>query len=153
MTGVRADVSDLAGLDDLYVQIRAQYGTLDIVVANAGVGAGGGLGEITEEAFDSVFGTNVKGVVFTVQKALPLLADPASVILIGSTTSLRPGPGMTLYAASKAASPPPSRSAGSPIRTRSPGPRSSSPPASPASSTAPSCSPTAARPRSDSRRR
>lgn len=103
VTGIRADASSLADLESLYSQIRTQHAALDIVVANAGGGVGGGLGQITEEDYESVFGTNVKGVIFTVQLALPLLATPASVILIGSTTSLRPAPGMTLYAASKAA--------------------------------------------------
>ena len=74
-----------------------------MVVANAGGGVSQPLGEITEAQFDATFGTNVKGVVFTVQKALPLLNDNASIIITGSTTSTRVAPGMSLYAATKAA--------------------------------------------------
>lgn len=107
VTAVRADVSDPNDLDGLFAQIRDTHRALDVVVANAGVGVGAGvesgLGAITEDQYERVFGINVKGVVFTVQKALPLLAEPASVILMGSTTSISPGPGMSLYAASKAA--------------------------------------------------
>jgi NAD(P)-dependent dehydrogenase (short-subunit alcohol dehydrogenase family) len=103
VTGVRADSSRLSDLDALYEQVATQAGHVDIVVANAGGGQGASLEQLTEGQFDSTFGTNVKGVVFTVQKALPLLAPDASVILIGSSSSLRPGPNMSLYAASKAA--------------------------------------------------
>jgi NAD(P)-dependent dehydrogenase (short-subunit alcohol dehydrogenase family) len=101
--GIRTDSADLADLDALYQTIQQRKGRIDVLVANAGGGVAGPLAEVTEEAFDKTFGTNVKGVLFTVQKALPLLAKDASVILTGSTTSLRPGPGLGVYSATKAA--------------------------------------------------
>jgi NAD(P)-dependent dehydrogenase (short-subunit alcohol dehydrogenase family) len=76
---------------------------VDILVANSGGGVPAALGDITEEQVDATFATNVKGVIFTVQKALPLLNENASIILTGSTTSLRVGPGQSIYAATKAA--------------------------------------------------
>ncbi|MEV7096322.1 SDR family oxidoreductase [Amycolatopsis sp. NPDC051045] len=100
---IRADSSSLADLDEVYRAVAERGRGLDVVVANAGGGATQPLGEITEEQFDATFGTNVKGVVFTVQKALPLLNEKASVILTGSTTSTRVAPGMSVYAATKAA--------------------------------------------------
>jgi NAD(P)-dependent dehydrogenase (short-subunit alcohol dehydrogenase family) len=101
--GVRADSSRLADLDALYARIAREQGTIDIVVANAGGGIGAPLGAITEEQFDTTFATNVKGVLFTVQKALPLLGENASVILTGSTTSAKGLPHSSVYAATKAA--------------------------------------------------
>jgi len=101
--GVRADSSRLADLDALYARIAREHGTIDIVVANAGVGIGAPLEAITEEQFDTTFATNVKGVLFTVQKALPLLGENASVILTGSTTSAKGLPHSSVYAATKAA--------------------------------------------------
>jgi NAD(P)-dependent dehydrogenase (short-subunit alcohol dehydrogenase family) len=101
--GVQADSSDLADLDTLFRTVQERHGRLDILVANAGGGVAEALGEITEEGFDSTFGTNVRGVVFTVQKALPLLSRGSSVILTGSTTSVKVQAGMSIYAASKAA--------------------------------------------------
>ena len=83
---VRADVSRLTDLDALFDQVKARHGHIDILVANAGGGEFAALGEITEEHFDNTFNINVKGVLFTVQKALPLLGDGSSVILTGSTT-------------------------------------------------------------------
>jgi NAD(P)-dependent dehydrogenase (short-subunit alcohol dehydrogenase family) len=100
---VRADSSSLADLDMLYRTVRERRGSVDVLVANSGGGIRAALGEITEEQFDATFATNVKGVVFTVQKALPLLNENASIILTGSTTSLRVGPGQSVYAATKAA--------------------------------------------------
>lgn len=100
---IRADSSNLADLDDVYRAVAERGQGLDVVVANSGGGVTQSLGEITEEQFDATFGTNVKGVVFTVQKALPLLNDNASIIITGSTTSTRVAPGMSLYAATKAA--------------------------------------------------
>ena len=100
---IRADASDLAQLDALYDTIRAEYGSLDILVANAGSGIFAPLGSITEEQYDLTFNTNVKGVIFTVQKALPLMGNGGSIILIGSTSSIEPGPGLSIYGASKAA--------------------------------------------------
>ncbi|WP_410676121.1 SDR family NAD(P)-dependent oxidoreductase [Amycolatopsis sp. cmx-4-68] len=101
--GVRCDVGNLAELDALYEVIRQRSGRIDVLVANAGGGEPAALGDYTEEQFDSMFATNVKGAVFGVQKAMPLLSQGASVILIGSSTSQRPGPGMEVYGATKAA--------------------------------------------------
>lgn len=101
--GIRADASDLEQLDRLYGKIRADHGSLDILVASAGGGVIAPLGAITEEQYDSTFDTNVKGVVFTVQKALPLMGAGGLIVLIGSTSSFEPGPGLSIYGASKAA--------------------------------------------------
>jgi len=100
---IRADSAKLADLDEVYRAIAERGRGLDVVVANSGGGVTAPLGEITEEQFDATFGTNVKGVVFTVQKALPLLNEKASIVIIGSTTSTRVAPGMSVYAATKAA--------------------------------------------------
>ncbi len=102
-TGIRADASKLAELDAVYAQIAKQAGRLDILFANAGGGDMQPLGAISEEHFDRIFGTNVRGVVFTVQKALPLLVDGASIILTGSTTSVKGTASFSVYSASKAA--------------------------------------------------
>jgi NAD(P)-dependent dehydrogenase (short-subunit alcohol dehydrogenase family) len=100
---VQADSSNLDDLDALFATVRDQKGSIDVLVANAGGGVAGTLGSITEEGYDATFATNVKGVVFTVQKALPLLATESSVILTGSTTSATGMPGASVYAATKAA--------------------------------------------------
>src|SRR5437667_4993954 len=84
VSAVRGDVSKLGDLDRLFAQIKREKGKLDVVFANAGVAKYAPLGKITEEFFDSIFDINVKGVLFTVQKALPLLADSASIILNAS---------------------------------------------------------------------
>jgi NAD(P)-dependent dehydrogenase (short-subunit alcohol dehydrogenase family) len=84
VTGVQGDVSNLTDLDRLFTEIRDAKGRLDVVFANAGTARYAPLGEITEELYESVFNTNVKGLVFTVQKALPLLSDGASIILNAS---------------------------------------------------------------------
>ncbi|MFD3730301.1 SDR family NAD(P)-dependent oxidoreductase [Streptomyces sp. NPDC058632] len=102
-TGVRTDVSVQTDLDDLYSVVREKAGRIDVLVANAGSAVPQRLGEITEEAIDATFGTNVKGTIFTVQKALPLLSDGASIVVTGSTNALRPGPSLEIYGASKAA--------------------------------------------------
>jgi NAD(P)-dependent dehydrogenase (short-subunit alcohol dehydrogenase family) len=102
-TGVRGDVSRSADLDRLYEVVRQKARHLDIVVANAGFGEHAPLGTVTEEHFDKTFAVNVKGTLFTVQKALPLLRDGASIILIGSISSTRAIAGFSVYAASKAA--------------------------------------------------
>jgi NAD(P)-dependent dehydrogenase (short-subunit alcohol dehydrogenase family) len=102
-TGIRADASVLADLDAVYAQVAKTAGRLDILFANAGGGDMQPLGGITEEHFDRIFGTNVRGVLFTVQKALPLLTDGASVILTGSTTSVLGTASFSVYSASKAA--------------------------------------------------
>ena len=90
-------------LDRLYAEVEAAGRGLDVVVANAGSTRVARLGEITDDDLDALLTTNVKGVVYTVQKALPLLNDGASIILIGSTTADRGRPGLSIYAASKAA--------------------------------------------------
>lgn len=102
-TGVRVDSSQLAQLDQLYEQIRAERGHLDVLFANAGGGSMLPLGAITEEQYDDTFNRNVKGVLFTVQKSLPLLAKGASVILTGSTAGSAGTPAFSVYSASKAA--------------------------------------------------
>ena len=102
-TGIRADASVLADLDKVYAQIAKSTGQLDILFANAGGGDMLPLGAITEEHFDRIFGTNVRGVLFTVQKALPLLTNGASIILTGSTTSVQGTASFSVYSASKAA--------------------------------------------------
>ena len=102
-TGVRGDVAVLSDLDRLYGTIRATHGRLDVLFANAGGGAFVPLEEVTEEHFDRYFGINVKGTLFTVQKALPLMAAGGSVVLNGSMVSVKGVPGFTVYAATKAA--------------------------------------------------
>jgi NAD(P)-dependent dehydrogenase (short-subunit alcohol dehydrogenase family) len=101
--GIRADSSNLADLDGLYDRVRIEKGRIDVLVANAGGGSMLPLGSITEEQYEDTFGRNVKGVLFTVQKALPLLVDGASVILTGSTAAAGGTPAFSVYAASKAA--------------------------------------------------
>jgi NAD(P)-dependent dehydrogenase (short-subunit alcohol dehydrogenase family) len=100
---VPCDVSQAADLDHVMDVIRGDGRQLDAVVANAGLGALSSLADATQEQFDFVFGVNTKGSLLTVQKSLPLLAETASVILLGSTTIYQGGAGMGLYAASKAA--------------------------------------------------
>jgi len=104
VTGVQGDVANLADLDRLYEQVRQQKGHLDIVFANAG-GSNGmvPLDAITEEHFDKVFNINVRGLLFTVQKALPLLRDGSSIILTASTTGSKGAAAFSVYSASKAA--------------------------------------------------
>lgn len=101
--GIVADVSSKVSLDALYERVKAEFGRIDILVANAGGGVHAPLGEITEKQIDDQFATNVKGVVLTVQQALPLLGKGSSVIIIGSTASVDPGPNMSIYGATKAA--------------------------------------------------
>ena len=100
---VLADSSNLGDLDRLYELINREAGRIDILFANAGGGSNLPLGSITEQQYDDTFGRNVKGVLFTVQKALPLLVDGASVILTGSTASIVAMPAFSVYGASKAA--------------------------------------------------
>lgn len=101
--GVRGDVDSLADLDQLYAIVRDEAGKIDVLFANAGHGTFMPLHSITEAHYDSIFSTNVKGTLFTVQKALPLLRDGASVILTGSTTGTTGAPAFSVYSASKAA--------------------------------------------------
>jgi len=103
VTGVRGDVSKLADLDRLFAQIRREKDRLDIVFANAGVAKYGAFGEITEELYDEIFDINVKGLLFTVQKALPLLPDGASIILNASIVASKGLASVSVYSATKAA--------------------------------------------------
>src|SRR5215510_1823233 len=100
---IRNDVSNLADLDRLFEQIKQKEGRLDILFANAGIARYGRLGEITEELFDSIFDTNVKGVLFTVQKALPLMPDGAAIILNSSIVGSKGLSSNSVYSATKAA--------------------------------------------------
>ena len=102
-TGVRSDSTQLDELDALYAQIKEEQGRLDVLFVNAGGGSMLPLGSITEAHYDDTFDRNVKGVLFTVQKALPLLADGASVILTGSTAGSAGTAAFSVYSASKAA--------------------------------------------------
>jgi NAD(P)-dependent dehydrogenase (short-subunit alcohol dehydrogenase family) len=101
--GIQSDVSKLEDLDRLFAEITERSGHLDVVVANAGVGDYAPLGEITEKEYDRTTATNLKGTVFTVQKALPLLPRGSSVTLLSSSAALRGAPGLGIYAATKAA--------------------------------------------------
>src|ERR1700678_4034790 len=103
VTGVQGDVANLSNLDRLYETVKATGRRIDIVFANAGIGEFLALGKITEEHFDKLFDTNVKGTLFTVQKALPLLNDGGSIILNGSVASVKGTPAFGVYGASKAA--------------------------------------------------
>jgi NAD(P)-dependent dehydrogenase (short-subunit alcohol dehydrogenase family) len=103
VTGVQGDVSKLGDLDRLFEQIKTEKGKLDIVFANAGIAKYAPLGSIDEEHFDSIFAANVKGVLFTVQKALPLLPDGASIILNASVVGSKGLPANSVYSATKAA--------------------------------------------------
>ncbi len=102
-TGIQGDVSRVEDLDRIFAVIKAQAGHLDILFANAGGGDMLPLEAITEEHFDRIFNTNVRGTLFTVQKALPLLKDGSSILLTGSTTSVKGTANFSVYSASKAA--------------------------------------------------
>jgi len=101
--GVQGDVSNMADLDKLFATVTEKKGHIDILVANAGWGQLAPLGTITEELYDKTFAINVKGLLFTVQKGLPLLRDGASIILISSIASIKGFPGFSIYTATKAA--------------------------------------------------
>ena len=103
VTAIRGDISTLAELDRLFALIKEQKGQLDILFANAGLGEFAPLGQITEAHFDKTFGINVKGTLFTVQKALPLMPDGAAIVVNGSMVSIKGLPAFGVYAASKAA--------------------------------------------------
>jgi len=103
VTGVQGDVANLKDLDRLYEAVKTGKGHLDIVFANAGVGELVPIGSITEEHFDKTFDVNVKGTLFTVQKALPLLTKGGSIIMNGSIASIKGFPNFTVYSATKAA--------------------------------------------------
>jgi NAD(P)-dependent dehydrogenase (short-subunit alcohol dehydrogenase family) len=101
-TGVRGDVSNAQDLDRLFAQIRDEKGRLDVLFANAGVARYAALGNITEELYDSIFNVNVKGVLFTVQKALPLMPDGGSIILNASVVGSKGLSSNSVYSATKA---------------------------------------------------
>jgi NAD(P)-dependent dehydrogenase (short-subunit alcohol dehydrogenase family) len=103
VTAVQSDVSKMADLDKLYTTVKKQKGKLDIVFANAGTGSFAPLGQISEEHFDKQFGINVKGLLFAVQKALPLLQEGASIVLNASIVSATGSPAFSVYSATKAA--------------------------------------------------
>jgi NAD(P)-dependent dehydrogenase (short-subunit alcohol dehydrogenase family) len=102
-TGVQGDAGNLADLDRLFATVKEEKGHIDVLYANAGVGEFAAMGEVTEEHFDSIVTVNMRGTLFTVQKALPLLKDGASVILTGSIASIKGFPAFGVYNASKAA--------------------------------------------------
>ena len=101
--GVQGDVSNGADLDRLYARIERDHGRLDVVFANAGISEQAVLGDIDEAHFDRLFGINVKGTVFTVQKALPLMAKGSTVVLTGSAAGVKGFPSLSIYSATKAA--------------------------------------------------
>jgi len=101
--GVRGDVSDLADLDRLYDEVRRRKGRIDVLFANAGIAELAPLGSITEAHFDKVFDINVKGLLFTVQKALPLFVDGGSIILNASIVAAKGMEAFSVYSATKAA--------------------------------------------------
>lgn len=100
---ISGSVSDMADLDRLFETVRTERGSLDILFANAGTGELVPLGEITPEHYDRTFDVNVKGLLFTVQKALPLMRSGGSIILTGSSTSVMGTPRFSVYSATKAA--------------------------------------------------
>ena len=103
VTGVQGDVSNLADLDRLYDTVKQQKGRIDVLFANAGIVELAPLGSITESHFDKIFNINVKGLLFTVQKALPLFQDGGSIILTGSIGGSKGYEGSNVYGATKAA--------------------------------------------------
>jgi NAD(P)-dependent dehydrogenase (short-subunit alcohol dehydrogenase family) len=103
VTAVQGDVSNLADLDRLYATVKEQKGKVDVLFANAGMGELAPIGSVTEEQFDKIFAVNVRGLLFSVQKALPLFQDGGSIILNGSIASIKGMPAFGVYAASKAA--------------------------------------------------
>lgn len=101
--GVQGDVSNLDDLDRLYQTVKEQKGKIDILFANAGIGKFGRIGEISEEHFDNIFDVNVRGLLFTVQKALPIFSEGGSIILNASTAASAGFENFSVYSASKAA--------------------------------------------------
>src|SRR3546814_64829 len=98
---VRGSISDPSDLDRLYAEVKAERGTLDVIFANAGTGGVLPLGEITVEQIDDTFDTNVKGTIFTVQKALPLMGKGGSIILTGSSAGTTGAPAFSVYSRSE----------------------------------------------------
>jgi NAD(P)-dependent dehydrogenase (short-subunit alcohol dehydrogenase family) len=103
ITAIQADASSLGDIDRVYAIVKERAGRIDVLFANAGVYELGTFGEITEEHFDKTFNTNVRGLLFTVQKALPLFSAGSSVILTGSIASIKGYPSFSIYDATKAA--------------------------------------------------
>jgi NAD(P)-dependent dehydrogenase (short-subunit alcohol dehydrogenase family) len=103
VTAVQGDVSNLADLDRLYAKVKEQKGQINVLFANAGIIGAASLGEISEEHFDKTFGINVKGLLFTVQKALPLFQDGGSIILNASVAASKGIEATSVYSATKAA--------------------------------------------------
>ena len=103
VTGVQGDVASLADLDRLYAQVAKEKGHIDVLFANAGIGALVPIDQVTEEHFDKIFNVNAKGLLFTVQKALPLMGKGGSILLNASLASIKGTPNMGVYAATKAA--------------------------------------------------
>jgi NAD(P)-dependent dehydrogenase (short-subunit alcohol dehydrogenase family) len=103
VTGVQGDAANLADLDRLYDTVKREKGKIDILFASAGQGELATLSQVTEEHFDKIFGVNVRGTLFTVQKALPLFNDNGSIFLNGSIASIKGFPAFGVYSASKAA--------------------------------------------------
>jgi NAD(P)-dependent dehydrogenase (short-subunit alcohol dehydrogenase family) len=103
VTGVQGDAANLADLDRLYETVKSEKGYIDVLFASAGQGGQEMLGSVTEEQFDATFGLNVRGTLFTVQKALPLFRDGGSIVMNGSIASVKGMPGRSVYGASKAA--------------------------------------------------
>jgi NAD(P)-dependent dehydrogenase (short-subunit alcohol dehydrogenase family) len=103
VTGVQGDISNLDDLDRLFATVQAEKEHVDILFANAGIGGMSPLGAISEDEFDNIFDVNVKGTLFTVQKALPLMRTGGSIILTGSTTGSMGTPAFSVYSATKAA--------------------------------------------------
>lgn len=102
VTGVRADSANLGDLDRLFETVKREKGKIDVLYASAGMGDAAPLGQITEQFFDTTFGLNARGTLFTVQKALPLFNDGGSIFMTGSVAALKGFPGYSVYAASKA---------------------------------------------------
>src|SRR5262249_10883527 len=103
VTGVRGDAANLDDLDRLFETVKREKGKIDILYASAGWGEALPLGEITEKHFDTIFGLNARGTLFTVQKALPVMNDGGSIFMTGSVASIKGFPGFGVYSASKAA--------------------------------------------------
>lgn len=103
VTAARGDMSKLADIDCLYDAVQQRHSQIDVIFANAGGGGFAPLGAISEEHYQQTFDTNVKGVLFTVQKALPLLRDGASVVLTSSVTAITGAAAFSVYSATKAA--------------------------------------------------
>src|SRR5665811_1228154 len=105
VTGVQGDAANLDDLDRLFDIVKREKGKIDVLFASAGIGEPVPLGEITEQHFDKTFDLNVRGTLFTVQKALPLFNDGGSIFMTGSNASLRGYPNWSVYAGSKAVLP------------------------------------------------